>query len=652
METCNHSSQEENSGSVEKFSSIKPTDPQETPCEYLDSALNTPITNNLIAIETPAIQTNKNPDSNQGAQIKNSFEWRGQKYDLKPQLIQYAIIAAVTALGLYHLHTTYKKDPVTQTTQVVPDDRTKEILAWQQKEIQELEALKVPRTPELEVEEAAFKQELGDKILSGEPFDVAETLFEMERVSNRIRPEIISAGKNFFNRKVQWLQSQLKGGPYANNFKKVAERLTPKGVETITSSSASVSLALEVAPRTQNCDARTKTLTMATAALFPELKEKTYWQRFNDHVNLVVDLDGTKHIIDRNPRPIENDQRSNENAYALIPLMDVFKGYAGLPTPEHPVINPELAEDPRGDIATDNEIYYGFRFTGNLGNFGTRSELVQGLTSTGNGTSNTTQNSIVSLMEHRLKVSNMETISDAQLAYYYIRDGSLDLFEFPNLSVEAVKRVNEIAKKYKEIFTVRYADPFSWSDEVIDEILKIDKKVHISFQLGTRVNHYLIEKLIETNKPPYTYFEYHSQFVDESDVKLIDRAQRLRKLGKVKIMSCPTSQDAFNANFTVFEKMRGSQQTTNQCLDAAPHSVKDWEFMGAIPDYSKYKLGELVEEIGNRQGTVNIASRHKINGRLVDQTRERLKKATAALLEKDPVNGPNLVEQAKAQARR
>lgn len=358
-----------------------------------------------------------------------------------------------------------------------------------------------------------FKSSLKAKLEKGEDFSYSQAYFEMERLSQGVSPEVINSAKGFFSWKINDLQKEKPQKPTKEFLIKILQTFTPGKAYESTRTSAMESLALKVAPGTQNCKSRSKILIMALNELYPDRKDDILVQTFGDHTRIIFQTDQKKWVMEltnnqsgqADIHELEEDSVHKNKTSVIAPAKARFQVYSGAPVTGREVVNrgPKGADKPYTNATDDligDDITEGLNI--NLGNYGSLEKTYERELKTKNAPKITNvENQIAKIIEEAHKPMELTLLKENNYTEKELGDwlfGNLPK-NLQNPSVATIARLKKVMDKigftsttfggladYKDKFTPGEAMDETlpgYSDKSFNEIIKQfnDPKYSIGF---------------------------------------------------------------------------------------------------------------------------------------------------------------------------
>jgi hypothetical protein len=155
--------------------------------------------------------------------------------------------------------------------------------------------------------------------------DVKEVLWQLEYNFQGVKDEDYKEAHAVLLAKLATMDLEGQSKPNPADLKKFHQTFVPQGPKNDVKSSAVEFLASHLDSQFLNCEAVAKTLVLALLTKYPELRNSLYFQFFNHHVRLLVDLNGQKYIFKLGQVVPFPDAVTEAQHNAVVPV-DVYYG--------------------------------------------------------------------------------------------------------------------------------------------------------------------------------------------------------------------------------------------------------------------------------------------------------------------------------------
>ncbi|GEM_PF-2947836 len=194
--------------------------------------------------------------------------------------------------------------------------------------VEERNKPRLERVKERQKAAEAFKHQLQ---MTYKTISYDDIFFAIEYFNQGVEDGELQVAKDVFALKSDEMVIQNPEDPQVEELELIATTLMPPGSYNVTRSSAVYSLAQNLAPKTQNCDARTKLAVMELAKKYPQAHQHIFIQRFGDHRRALFEVRGKRYIFEGGAVMVFPDNLTEKYKNEVMPF-EVWLGmYAGLP---------------------------------------------------------------------------------------------------------------------------------------------------------------------------------------------------------------------------------------------------------------------------------------------------------------------------------
>jgi len=531
------------------------------------------------------------------------------------------------------------------------NERLTQLLALEKKEIEKLMAYRVASNSELLKREEEFKKMILKELEKGGLTDIPLKFLKIDQLTNRIKPEIVAKAGKFFHDENYKLSPALSKKADIESINKIIEKFAPHHAYTELSSTASISLAAKVGKNSQNSQSRAVILTMAIIEQYPDLAGQIEWQVTNDHFQPVITLEGKAYIVAPGGlRLLSEDAKSKSTAYALVPLDDLFRGYAGAKPEKIRLFNQDKVASGYWN-QTDNLIAFNLGLDGKLGNYGTLEERLgvelsggyakeyienqkkaadkgtggqnaPGAQTTTRGAKSggenakTTIDELLTALNEILKERDLSKISDEQIIEEFLDEGCLNLSSLTFIDAATMRRLNKIILKNK-IQQVEFQDPAVFPDDTVDEIVKTSART-IIIPLYARINRRLFEKIRSSGK--HVQMSLQAITMRDDDLELVKKLSNVN----IDIVDVPQDKNALQVRIELIKKLSGhlfaADEIFIQYFGAQPETFADWthtHFSWYMANGSKIDFEKAKKRKDNEAQCLEICKNNNVDKRII-----------------------------------